>query len=321
MTKSKLAKLIVIAASVFFVSIYANAKAKPTEVTYELMCSAQPEFRFNDIKQQLFIKTSCDVDNSQIYDLSQLPKKIQKSTLRALKFVFEPEVSDFFEDSFREFVSKSGFPVGYDRNNNYTLKANLKEFKCTNGIGRSLCTVVIDWAFISPDHIILFDGQAKGKHTLVPGQGISDSLDKAYEKALKDIDWQGIFHYLGNVTSDSITKEEKQVNGDGSTDLEHTIIRWYILSSPQGADVSWRVVSSTSDVKNTNSKFVGTTPYETTESFDIKGMNYNNSGNIQIEITCEKPGYITQTKRFNLRQAIDQKEITTKFNLVKESDE
>ena len=74
-------------------------------------------------------------------------------------------------------------------------------------------------------------------------------------------------------------------------------------------------------MKNTNSKFVGTTPYETTESFDIKGMNYNNSGNIQIEITCEKPGYITQTKRFNLRQAIDQKEITTKFNLVKESDE
>lgn len=67
MTKSKLVKLIVITASIFFVSIYANAK--PTEITYELLCSAQPEFRFNDIKQQLFIMTDCDVDNSQIYDL------------------------------------------------------------------------------------------------------------------------------------------------------------------------------------------------------------------------------------------------------------
>ncbi|MDE5998545.1 MAG: hypothetical protein K2H04_00475, partial [Bacteroidaceae bacterium] len=104
----------------------------------------------------------------------------------------------------------------------------------------------------------------------------------------------------------------------GDTALEHTVIRWYITSAPQGADVSWRVVSSTPDVSNTNSCFVGSTPYETTESFDIKGMTYNNSGNIQIEVSCEKPGYITQRKRFNLRQAIDQKEISAKFNLIKD---
>ncbi|MDE5550884.1 MAG: hypothetical protein K2I99_05980, partial [Bacteroidaceae bacterium] len=88
-----------------------------------------------------------------------------------------------------------------------------------------------------------------------------------------------------------------------------------------GADVSWRVVSSTPDVANTNSNFVGSTPYETTETFDIKGLTYNNSGNVQIEVSCEKPGYITQRKRFNLRQAIDQKEISAKFNLVKEDTE
>ncbi|MDE6742110.1 MAG: hypothetical protein K2J58_07245, partial [Muribaculaceae bacterium] len=98
----------------------------------------------------------------------------------------------------------------------------------------------------------------------------------------------------------------------------HTVIRWYIQSSPQGADVSWRVVSSTPDVANTNSNFVGTTPYESTESFDIRGLTYNNSGNVQIEVSCEKPGYLTQRKRFNLRQAIDQKEISAKFNLVKD---
>jgi len=35
-------------------------------------------------------------------------------------------------------------------------------------------------------------------------------------------------------------------------------------------------------------------------------------------VTCEKAGYVTQKKRFNLRQAIEQKEISTKFNLVME---
>ena len=96
------------------------------------------------------------------------------------------------------------------------------------------------------------------------------------------------------------------------------MIRWYIDSAPKGADVSFRIVSSTPDVKNTNSNYVGSTPYETTETFDVKGLTYNNSGNVQVEVVCEKAGYITQKKRFNLRQVIDQKEISTKFNLIKE---
>lgn len=229
-------------------------------------------------------------------------------------------MSSFFEESFKKYVSKCGFQIGYDRATNYTLKARLKEFKCTDGVGGAPCTVTIEWSFISPERTTVLEGEVKGRKVLTPGQAIPDVLDVAYGLALSDIDWEGIAYYLGNSTT-KVDEKDKSVNGDGTTDLEHTVIRWYILSSPQGADVSWRVVSSTSDVKNTNSKFVGTTPYETTESFDIKGMKYNNSGNIQIEITCEKAGYITQTKRFNLRQAIDQKEITAKFNLIKESDE
>lgn len=113
-------------------------------------------------------------------------------------------------------------------------------------------------------------------------------------------------------------ERNSRVVGDGNTALEHTIIRWYIISSPMGADVSWRVISSTPDVKNTNASYVGTTPYETTEAFDIRGLRYQNSGDVQIEITCEKLGYLPQRRRFNVRQAIDQKEISAKFNLVRE---
>lgn len=116
-------------------------------------------------------------------------------------------------------------------------------------------------------------------------------------------------------------ERNRSVDGDGDTALEHTIIRWYIISAPMGADVSWRVISSTPDVKNTNATYIGTTPYETTEAFDIRGLRYQNSGDVQIEITCEKPGYLPQRRRFNVRQTIDQKEISAKFNLVREEPE
>ncbi len=125
---------------------------------------------------------------------------------------------------------------------------------------------------------------------------------------------------VSNITSSTskAAKANKKVSGDGSTSLENTVIRWFIDSYPKGADVYTRVISSTPDVKNSNQNYVGTTPYETTEAFDIKGLSLNNAGDVQIEVTCEKPGYISQKKRFNVLQAIDQKEISTKFNLVKE---
>lgn len=100
--------------------------------------------------------------------------------------------------------------------------------------------------------------------------------------------------------------------------LENQIINWSIYSSPNGCDVYWRVLSSTDEVKNTNRNYLGSTPYESTETFDIKGLTYENSGNVQIEVTCEKVGYLMQKKKFNLRQVIDQKDISTKFNLVAE---
>ena len=133
-------------------------------------------------------------------------------------------------------------------------------------------------------------------------------MEKAYDKAVAEIDWQAIADAL-TTHRHAEQEAQKQVTGDGDTALEHTIIRWFIDSAPKGADVNWRVVSSTPDVKNTNSTYLGTTPYETTESFDIRGLKFENSGNIQIEITCEKPGYLTQKRRFNLRQVIEQKEI------------
>lgn len=92
----------------------------------------------------------------------------------------------------------------------------------------------------------------------------------------------------------------------GRTALEQTVIRWYFESEPQGARIFWRVVSSVPDeVKNTNELWLGNTPFEETRSFNILGLTYENARNVQIEIKVRRSGYIDQTKRFNVRQAID----------------
>ncbi|MBO5631615.1 MAG: hypothetical protein J5965_21300 [Aeriscardovia sp.] len=105
----------------------------------------------------------------------------------------------------------------------------------------------------------------------------------------------------------------------GNTALERTIIRWYFDSDPKGAQVYWRVISGVpEEVKNTNENYIGTTPYEETRSFNILGLTYENSRNVQIEITIRKKGYIDQKKKFNVRQAIDQMEISSFYNLYEE---
>lgn len=119
-------------------------------------------------------------------------------------------------------------------------------------------------------------------------------------------------------------EEKKRVSRDkaGQTSLERTIIRWYFESDPPGSRVFWRVISSVPDeVKNTNETYLGTTPYEDTRSFNIQGLSYENSRDVQIEIKLKRKGFLDQTKRFNVRQAIDQQEISSFFELVKADEE
>ena len=108
-------------------------------------------------------------------------------------------------------------------------------------------------------------------------------------------------------------------NTSGNTALERTIIRWYFDSAPQGARIYWRVISSVpAEVKNTNELWLGSTPFEETRAFNIQGLTYENSRDVQIEIKVKRKGYIDQNKRFNVRQAIDQQEISSFFDMVEE---
>ncbi|NDW10095.1 PEGA domain-containing protein [Dysgonomonas sp. 520] len=103
----------------------------------------------------------------------------------------------------------------------------------------------------------------------------------------------------------------------GGTALERTIIRWNFDSDPRGGRIFWRVISSIPDhVKNTNETYLTNTPYEETRSFNILGLTYENSRDVTIEIKVTKKGYMDQVKRYNVRQAIDQQEISGFFELV-----
>lgn len=278
--------------------------------------------RYGNLDYGLRIQLRSDIGSDNLVNTSELPRK------DAADFpgvVIESSVVESAEQFLDNLATSLGFKVSSSMRTDFVLRVTIKDFQLRvrdynvkQKIYSSSAAMVLSWELLNSDNeTVIASTTSTGRGTSRRMETIASPLSEAYANALSGIDWDRIASALKVAKT---AKEEKnaEVNGAGNTALEHTVIRWYILSAPQGADVSWRVVSSTPDVANTNSNFVGTTPYESTESFDIRGLTYNNSGNVQIEISCEKQGYITQRKRFNLRQAIDQKEISAKFNLVKE---
>lgn len=235
------------------------------------------------------------------------------------------EMNQFVGESMRRYMRNLGFTLNADINTDYMMTVIVREFNVGyfSGSGwKGTVTLGVE-VYDRHNKLVYPNVNATGTAYLNASPTLqsapSQVINRAYANALKDIDWDRIAFFLKKQSSPK-QEANKEVSGDGDSALESTVIRWYIVSRPQGADVSWRVVSSTPGVKNTNSTFLGSTPYESTETFDIKGLTYNNAGNVQIEVTCEKDGYIPQRKRFNLLQAIDQKEISAKFNLVKEDE-
>ncbi len=234
-----------------------------------------------------------------------------------------PDVRSFVSESMRRYMRTMGFNLDSDISTDYMLNVSIKEYNVSylSGIGWS-GTVSMTISINDNNNQLVYPnveivGRATKQSSGSNYSVATEVINSAYANALEDIDWDRIAYFLKRADSPAQEKN-KQVTGDGSTSLEHTILNWEVTSRPAGADVYWRVISSTPDVKNTNKNYKSTTPYESTESFDIKGLTYNNSGDVQIEILCEKPGYLPQKKVFNVRAAIDQKSINAHFTLVKD---
>ena len=274
--------------------------------------------KFQNLEKPIRVVTTSDVNEDDVVDMDMLNKAIR--FLMPAKYSFTPSIDVFAKDAAEFYLQSMDFEVRQKAD--YCLNVNVRKLQIIflDKKGQEVEYKIHLSLHLTDEagQTIVQMGSVTGSYTQHGNTRINPTpIGFAFNNAMNKLNWSNVADVLRMAKT---AKQEKnaQVKGDGDTALEHTVIRWYILSTPQGADVSWRVVSSTPDVANTNSNFVGTTPYESTESFDIKGLTYNNSGNVQIEVTCEKAGYLSQRKRFNLRQAIDQKEISAKFNLVKD---
>ena len=322
----KIKSLLVAAAVVTTTCVFGAKKTSgPSSIELELPTRADVSQRYGNLDYGVRIHVNSDVRNRDILNTNDLPSK-EAADFPALNLVYS--LTESAEQYLDSYASGLGLKAASNYNTDFVLRVSIRDcrlrvrdYNKKNKNFSSTGAMVINWELYNPENeLVIASTTSTGRGTSRSQADIALPLAVAFEEALSSIDWDRIASQL-KIAKDAKHEKNKEVAGMGNSALEHTVIRWYILSSPQGADVSWRVVSSTPEVANTNANFVGTTPYESTESFDIRGLSYNNSGNVQIEVSCEKPGYLPQRKRFNLRQAIDQKEITTKFNLVKADSE
>lgn len=229
------------------------------------------------------------------------------------------QIPDFIEESVGRYMSDLGFNVYNAEESEYTIIFAVLDFGFSPEVYPTT-TVRFNVHVLNSSMQEVYSTMVISQANSKKASSYPEKINVAYKDALEDIDWDRVASFVREPKYARAAIETQKVAGTGTTVLESTILRWYVESNPRGSDVYWRVVSSTPDVKNTNQSYLGTTPYESTETFDIKGLSYENSGDVQIEVSCEKVGYLTQRRRFNVRQAIDQKEISTKFNLVPEDE-
>lgn len=241
-----------------------------------------------------------------------------------------PVPKQFFPNAFRQYMRTMGMNVDADPATDYIMEITLEEFHCDylSGIG---------WNGVVMMNLKVLDHTQKVVYPSVEIMGTSSTQGSAYSlglanlvlnqaitNAFEDIDWDRIAFYLNKPIEEkkNVIAAKEQVEAEkAKKDLTKRIIYWSINSRPEGADVYWRVVSSSDEVNNQNSKYLDTTPYEANQALNIKGLTEENASDVQIVIRVEKDGYMPQTKKFNVQAIEDDREIVAFFKLVKEDSE
>ena len=236
-----------------------------------------------------------------------------------------PSIMSFIPESTRRYMRTMGFNLDADIATDYLMQLNVKEFHVDylSGIGWQ-GTVFMSVEVRDHNRTLVYPNVEVSGRAAVSGSSSSlsaaqQAINRAYANALEDVDWDRIAFFLHRANSPK-QEANKKVEGEGNTALEHLVVHWNVNSRPQGADVYWRVISQTPEVKNQNYKYLETTPYEGTETLNIKGLTYNNSGLVQIEVKVEKTGYYSQTKKYNVRSLIDENDVSDMFRLVPENE-
>ena len=296
----------------------AAAPAQPQVQTIYLALVEQPQAdKYANLEYGIRVNVQdgrADKRLIQIYDAAAT----SKPTVNV-----NPGIGSFVPESTRRYMRTMGFNMDADVATDYLMQITIKEFHTDwlSGIGWQ-GTVIMDVKIFDHNRAIVYPTTEVAGRASIYGSATSISyaqqaINKAYAAALADIDWDRVAFFLHRANN---PKQEagKKVQGEGNTALEHLIVHWEIDSRPHGADVEWRVVSETNEVKNQNWKYLGTTPYEGTKALGIEGLTYNNSGNVRIQIRVRKNGYGVQTRDYDLRSVIDEKEVSGFVQLYEE---
>ena len=318
-TKS-LISLIVVAILATSCSAFRKAPAAPQQqrMTINLALTGNPVAdKYANLEYGIRLNTQdsrADKQLIQVYDAATTSKPI---------VTVNPEVTSFVPESMRRYMRTMGFNMDADVATDYLMQVSIKEFHTDwlSGIGWN-GTVIMDVKIYDHNRTVVYPTTEVAGRASVYGSAQSASyaqqaINQAYANALADIDWDRVAYFLHRA-KDPKQEANKKVSGEGNTALEHLTVHWNVNSRPQGADVFWRVISQTPDVKNQNYKYLETTPYEGSETINIKGLTYNNAGNVQIEIKCEKKGYYSQTKKLDILSLIDDNDVSYMFKLVPE---
>lgn len=201
-----------------------------------------------------------------VTDKRTQPSVLNKYEINAVNYLKPqigtyPDVMSFVSESMRQYMETMGFDLNADINTDYMLQVEITEYHVSylSGMGW-MGTVCFDMQVYDENQKLVYPRTTvTGRSSVASGSGdvagAAKALNDSYISALKSIDWDRIAYFLRRADSPSGEKN-KQVTGSGDTALEHTVIRWYVDSAPKGADVFWRVVSSTPDVKNTNQLYI-----------------------------------------------------------------
>ena len=293
---------------------------QPQVRTYNLALVSQPQAdKYANLEYGIRLNVQDIRANKrviQIYDASATSIPVAQTN---------PAIASFIPESVRRYMRTMGFNLDADVATDYLMQLDIKEFHVDylSGIGWS-GTVVMDLKVQDHNRTSVYPTVEVSGRANVNGSSASDeaanlALNKAYANALADVDWDRIAYFLHRASSPK-QEANKKVEGEGNTALEHLVVHWNVNSRPQGADVFWRVISQTPEVKNQNYKYLETTPYEGSETINIKGLTYNNAGNVQIEIKVEKKGYYSQTKKLDILSLIDDNDVSYMFKLVPEDE-
>lgn len=237
-----------------------------------------------------------------------------------------PEINSFVPESMRRYMRTMGFNMDADVATDYLMQITIKEFHVDwlSGLGWN-GTVIMDVKIFNHNRDVVYpttevSGRANVYSNAQSVSSAQDAINEAYANALADIDWDRVAYFLHRADNPK-QEANKKVTGEGNTALEHLTLHFKIDSEPRGAQVYWRIASETPEVKTQAEDFLENTPVrDLTRTFNIQGLTYNNAGNVQIELRCEKKGYYPQMKTFSLLSIIDHNNVSTFFDLVKKEE-